>query len=447
MAPVRERITQSAYLLGKNDVTACLKELEKLGWLSQDEVAARQRREIENLLQYVNEHVPYYQDLFKQIGFHPSDFAADPACFSQLPTLSKQMVRQNFDRLVTTDPRRKEGAVKVKTGGTTGEPMWLMYDQAYRSYNTAHVYQEMIWAGWHLGQPQAWLWGHPVVGAGAKIPLLKQAKDWLANRIESNAFHITDKSLEHLTVQLERQPNAQLWSYVSTMYRFAQFLQQRGHRIRLQAAHTAAEPLYDDKRAFIEQVLGCKVFNSYSCVEIGSIAAECEQHNGLHLRTHNCYLEVLRDGRPVSAGEKGEFVLTNLINYGFPLIRYKVEDWGRKSVAACPCGRGLPLLQIVEGRTIDHFKTRDGRLVWGAFVIPMVPLLGPIVQYQIVQETVDRLAFRIIPAGPMDEARFADIQQAVKKVLGENVEARLEFVDSLPQTPTGKHCYTVSRIE
>ncbi len=446
MISMRQWISRLSYSVGKSDIMTCLCELEPLQWLSRDEVMDRQRQDLYNLLEYANAHVSYYQDLFKQIGFHPSDFTADPACFAQLPILTKKTVQQNFDRLVTTDVQKKRGMVKVKTGGTTGEPMWLMYDSTYRTYNTAHVYQEMVWAGWELGQPQAWLWGHPVVGAGAKIPFLKQAKDWLANRIESNAFHITDKSLERLAVQLERQPNAQLWSYVSTMYRFAQFLEQRGHRIRLQAAHTAAEPLYDDKRAFIEQVLGCKVFNSYSCVEIGSIAAECEQHNGLHIRTRNCYLEVLRDGQPVSDGEEGEFVLTNLINYGFPLIRYKVEDWGRKSVDACPCGRGLPLLQIVEGRTIDHFKTRNGRLVWGAFVIPMVPLLGAIQQYQIVQETVDSLVFRVIPAGPMDEARFADIQQAVKTVLGENVAARLEFVDSLPKTPTGKHRYTISQV-
>ncbi len=447
MTQVRQKIAQFVYAAGKSDIISALNELMRLEGPSRDEVLARQRQDLYDLLQYVNQHVPYYRDLFKQIGFSPADFAADPACFSKLPTLNKSIVQQNLDRLVTADATIRPKMIKVKTGGTTGEPMWLMYDPTYRAYNTAHVYQEMMWAGWQLGQTQAWLWGHPVVGAAARMPMIKRGKDWLANRIESNAFHITEESLERLAGQLEKRPGAQLWSYVSTMYRFAQFLQQRGHRIRLRAVHTAAEPLYDDKRAFIEQVLGCKVFNSYSCVEIGSIAAECERHNGLHMRTRNCYLEVLRDGQPVTDGEEGEFVLTTLTNRGFPLIRYRVEDWGRTSRQTCPCGRGLPLLEIVEGRTIDHFKTHDGRLVWGAFVIPMVPLLGPIRQYQIVQETLDSLIFRVIPNGPIDEARFQDIQDAVHKVLGENVMARLELVDSLPTTPTGKHRYTVSQVK
>jgi len=279
------------------------------------------------------------------------------------------------------------------------------------------------------------------------VPGWLRFKDWLANRTESNAFHITDQSMELLARHLEQQPGGVLWSYVSTLYRFARFLEERGRTIRLRAAYTAAEPLYDAQRAYIENVLRCPVFNSYSCVEIGSIACECEQHQGLHIRPRNCYVEVLRDGTPTPDGEEGEFVLTTLTNYGFPLIRYRIEDWGRKTSRACPCGRGAPLLEVVEGRIIDHFRAPDGKLVWGAFVIPMMPLLGPIRQYQIVQQSETLLVFRVVKDGDLALEKFEDIRQAVRKVLGETVEARLEFVDSLPASPTGKHRYTVSEVQ
>jgi len=447
MSTPRQWIAKQFYALGKPNVLKYVNELDQMQWLSRDELVARQHQHLHRLLEYANSYVPYYRDLFKQIGFHPGDFAADPATFSDIPLLTKDNVRQNFDRLITTEEARRQTSTKTKTGGTTGEPLWLIQEPTYREYNTAHVYHKMTWSGWQVGQPQAWLWGHAVAGAGAKRSFSMQAKDWLANRTESNAFHLTEERLEKLARQLEKQPGVVIWSYVSAMYRFAQFLQQRGHRIRARALYTAAEPLYSHQREFIEEIFACRAFDNYSCVEVGSIACECEQHDGLHITTRNCHVEVLREGKPVPEGTDGEFVLTNLTNLSFPLIRYRVEDWGSQSPKKCDCGRGLPMLNIVEGRIIDHFKTRDGRLVWGAFIIPMMPLLGSVKQYQIVQETMDRLVFRVIRTGPINEEKFRDIQQAIKTVLGDNVSAEIEYVDSLPSTPTGKHRYITSLVD
>jgi phenylacetate-CoA ligase len=447
MASIRQQVANLFYFMGKRDVLRYLDELNRLQWQSENEILAQQRRQLQDLLEYANTYVPYYREMFKEVGFHPSDFAADPTTFQRIPLLTKQMIRQNHDRLITTEEPKRSTLIRTKTGGTTGEPLWLMQEPAYRDYNTAHVYHKMTWSGWQVGQPQAWLWGHAVIGAGSQPSISGRIKDWLANRLESNAFYMTEKSLEMFATQIERNPGCVLWSYVSTMYRFAEFLQQRGHCIRAHAVYTAAEPLYGHQRKLIEEVLGCRVFDNYSCVEIGSIACECEQHNGLHITTRNCYVEVLQNGQPAPDGEEGEFVLTNLTNYGFPLIRYQIEDWGRKSTKPCPCGRGLPMLKIVEGRIIDHFKAKDGRLVWAAFLIPMVPTLGPIKQYQIVQKSVDLLIFRIVKAGPINKEIFKKIQEAVKTVLGDDVEAKLEFVDSLPLTPTGKHRYTICELE
>lgn len=447
MTAIREGIAKLFYSTAKSRVLKFLNELSELQWLSQAELAALQQQQLASMLEYANKHIPYYRESFKNVGFTPSDFAKDPTHFNTIPLLTKEDIRQNQDGLTTDEREKRQTLIRTKTGGTTGEPLWLMQEPAYRDYNTAHVYHKMTWSGWRIGEPQAWLWGHAVVGQDATRSYSTRAKDWLANRIESNAFHITEESLERLARRIEKQPGSVVWSYVSTMYKLAQFLDQRGHSIQARAVYTAAEPLYDHQRAFIESVLGCPVFDNYSCVEVGSIACECDRHDGLHITTRNCYVEVLQDGKPVPDGEEGELVLTTLTNYGFPLIRYRIEDWGKKSTRTCACGRGLPLLEIVAGRIIDHFKTRDGRLVWAAFLIPMVPTLGPVTQYQIVQKTTDLLVLRVITTGPIDQGKFQEIQRAVKTVMGDDVAVKLEYVESLPKTPTGKHRYTVCEVE
>ena len=445
---VKQKMVRALYTVTRPNMLKCLDELNQLQWLSEDEQISLQHKRLAQLLEYANTYVPYYRDLFKKIGFHPSDFAADPTCFQELPLLTKDIVRQNYERLITTEPARQGSLIQAKTGGTTGEPLWFMQDPIYDDYRAAYIFHQMEWSGWQLGQPQGWLWGHVLAGEGSKPDsVMTSFKDWLAGRFESNAFHLTPESMGKFAARLERHPDSVVWSYVSTMYRFAQFVQDSGRCIKLHAVYTAAEPLYDYHRQFIQTTFDCPVFNSYSSVEIGPIACECDRHDGLHIMARNAYVEVLRDGKPVPEGEEGEFVLTNLTNWAFPLIRYRLEDGGKKRTQPCSCGRGLPMLDLVEGRIIDFFKTRDGRKVWGAFAVPMVPTLGKIRQYQIVQKSPDLIVFRMIKAGPIDESKFLEVEQACRIALGENVQVAFEFVDSLPNTPTGKHRYVISEVE
>jgi phenylacetate-CoA ligase len=448
MALTRRLAARTIYSAARSNMLKGWNELNQLQWRSEDELIALQRKWLEQVLEYANTYVPYYRDLFKKIGFHPSDFAADPACFQELPFLTKDIVRENHDHLITTEPALQSKLSRAKTGGTTGEPLWFMRDPVSEDYLLAHLYHIMEWSGWQLGQPQGWLWGHVLTWAdGEATTTIGRFKNWAVGRFRSNAFHLTPESMEEFATQLENQQGSLVWSYVSTMYRFAQFVQELGRPIKLRAVYTAAEPLYDHQRQLIEDVFDCQVFNSYSCVETGQIACECDRHDGLHIMMRNCYLEVLSDGQPVPDGEEGEFVLTSLTNLAFPFIRYKAEDGGRKRAQSCSCGRGLPMLDVVEGRIIDFFQTRDRGKVWGAFVVPMVPTLGKIKQYQIVQKSLDLIVLRIIKEGTIDESKFAEIERACKIALGENVRVESEYVDSLPSTPTGKHRYVISEVK
>lgn len=443
---MRQKIAKTLYSVTRPGMMKCLDELGRNQWLSTDEQIALQHKHLKQVLEYANTYVPYYRDLFKEIEFHPADLT-DLSYFQKLPLLTKDAVRQNHDRLVTTEPERQSSLTRAKTGGTTGEPMWFVQDRVYDNYRIAHNFHQMEWSGWQLGQPEGRLWGHVLAGSTGTESAMTKLKNRMVGRFHSNAFHLTPASMEKFAAQLEKHPGSVVWSYVSTMYRFAQFVQDRGRPIQLHAAYTAAEPLYEYHREFIESVFDCRVFNSYSSVETGDIACECEHHDGLHILMRNCYIEVVRDGQLVSDGQEGEFIITNLTNLAFPLIRYQIQDGGKKRVGSCPCGRGLPMLEIVEGRIIDFFQTRDRGKVWGAFVVPMVPALGKIKQYQIVQKSLDLIVLRIVKAGPLNETKFTEIQKACKIALGENVRVEFEYVDGLPSTPTGKHRYVISEVK
>ncbi len=449
----RQQLSDLFYRVGKANVTAKLKELDEFQWKSSAEIARLQQQYLYQTLRYAGLHIPYYRNLFRQIGFQPEEILEDVAAIQKIPPLSKSLIRQNADRLITTEAAKQAELYKIKTGGTTGEPLNFTKDAVYRNYNIAHDYHVMTWAGWQIGQPQFWLWGHVPDADGPSASLVTQAKvtqakEYLAARYDSNAFILGDDSMGKFAAQIQKKPGGILWSYVSTAHRFAQFIKDKNYtNLHLKAVYTAAEPLFESQRQLVQDVFRAPVFNNYSSIDTGDIASECDQHKGLHILARNCYVEVLRDGRPVPDGEEGEFVITTLTNFGAPLIRYQIEDWGRKSDRQCACGRGLPMLEVVEGRKIDLFKTQDGRTVYGAFAKDLIPTLGDVRQFQVVQKSLDLLVFKIVHKGNIDQKRLARIVQVSKDALGENVEVRFEFVDHLPATPTGKHRYLVSDVK
>src|SRR5258707_1233614 len=149
--------------------------------------------------------------------------------------------------------------------------------------------------------------------------------------------------------------------------------------------------LHDWQRRAIERAFGCPVTNRYGCEEVSLIACECERHGGLHVNADGIYLEVVRtDGTPAEPGEAGSLLVTDLVNRAMPLLCYQVGDVGALSERRCACGRGLPLLDRLEGREADYVVTPRGQLVSGISLTDHFATLVPgVAQLQIIQESVD----------------------------------------------------------
>jgi phenylacetate-CoA ligase len=169
----------------------------------------------------------------------------------------------------------------------------------------------------------------------------------------------------------------------------------------------------------------------------------------LHASVDNNYIEIVRDldsNEPAQPGEAGHIIVTNLNNWGMPFIRYSIEDMGAWSALDdCPCGRKLPLMELVQGRCIDMFKTRDGRSVWGGFASPMFGMKG-VKRFQLVQKTLDLVVARIVKEGPVDKAKLAEIERTVHIALGDQVKVVFEFPDDIPVLDSGKYRYAICEL-
>ncbi len=426
-----------------------LDELKCTQRWSRDKLLALQRDKLYRLLGYAYQRVPYYRRIFDQVNFRPDEVLTDLTSLHKLPLLTKAIIRENFDDMMTTENKRRARMSRLTTGGSTGHPLIFMQDSDFRDYVTADIHRHLEWAGWQFGQLHAYIWGTSFETSSSQS-LRTRLIDWVLNRFLTNAYVLSEESMGVFAHRVRRQRPRILFGYASSLYRFAQFAREKDFDdITFDGIFSSAEVLYPDQRQFIEETFRCKMFNRYGTRDLGGVACECGSHTGLHVSIENVYVEILSDldsNESVPTGKTGHLIVTNLNNYGFPFIRYSIEDMGAWStIDYCPCGLELPLMDLVQGRSIDMFKTKRGHAVWGGFASPLFALEG-IKQFQVVQKSLDLIIVRIVKDGDLKQSQLDTIERTVKIALGDNVAIKFEFPNEIPVLDSGKYRYTISEI-
>jgi len=444
---LRRRAIDIYQLVTGRHILSRMAELDRIQWLSREELLALQRRNLHRLLDYAYAYVPYYRRLFDQVGFQPDDLLEDPDSFQKVPFLTKHLIRENFDDLITTEEKRRGQMSQLSTAGSTGQPLVFMQDVDFRDNVTAELHHHLTWSGWKFGELHAYIYGASFEVSYTRN-LRTQLMNWALNRFVTNAYVLSEESMGAFAREAIRLWPRLVFAYASSMYRFAKFVRDHPEYDLgfIKWVFTTSDVLYPAQRRLIEDTFGCEVFNRYATRELGPLACECGAHTGLHASVENAYIEILEDGAPTEPGQVGDVFVTCLHNYGMPFMRYQVADrvaWHPDE--RCPCGRAHPMLQVVEGRDNDMFRTRDGRTVWGGIGNPLWDMDG-VEKFQFVQKDFDYVVVKVVRDTPLTQAQEAQVEKAVRTALGEQVELDFEYPDEIPTERSGKHRYQVCEI-
>jgi phenylacetate-CoA ligase len=243
-----------------------------------------------------------------------------------------------------------------------------------------------------------------------------------------NSFELSAEQIAAMVREYNHQRPRVVVGYANAIYEFARYASEAGLTLTPPVGViSSAEKLFDYQRVTIEKAFGAPVFDRYGCREVMMIAAECEQHNGLHITADNVYVELTRGGQLCEPGEAGEVLLTDLHNYGMPLIRYKVGDAGSWKGHDCACRRGLPLLNVVEGRTLDLISTPSGRVISGEFFPHLLKDFSWIRRYQVVQEQRDQLIVRIAADESHSNEDCSLLKETLSQTLGDEMHVHFEI--------------------
>ncbi len=299
--------------------------------------------------------VPYYHDLFRQHRFDPSDMQS-VADLGRLPLLGKPEIRTHVERLKATGHGRLK---RYNTGGSSGEPLIFFIGRDRVTHDVAAKWRATRWWGVDIGDPEMVVWGSPIeLGAQDRI---RGIRDKVLRTELLPAFEMSDAKLDGFIAAIRRRRPRMLFGYPSALSHIARHAEKRGTALDdlgIKVAFVTSELLYDDQRATIGRVFGCQVANGYGSRDAGFIAHECAS-GGMHLTAEDIVVETVgADGLPVPEGQPGEIVVTHLATRDFPFIRYRTGDFAVLDAGTCACGRGLPLIKELQGRSTD---LRGGR--------------------------------------------------------------------------------------
>jgi phenylacetate-CoA ligase len=441
------RVLYPAYESGlrRRSTLSWLASYERDQWYSPEAIATLQFQRLKTLIEHCYREVPYYRHRWRELGIQPEDIR-NLDDYARLPVLTKADIRENFADLQATSWHGR--LLFKRTGGSTGEPLELGYTRESYDRRIAVMWRGYGWAGARPGRRTLYLWAGTVGTPGRAHQLKDNLYNALFARRVLNSFEMTESNLAAYADAIDQYRPSIIVGYVNPLAQLAQWMVETGRKVhRPDSVIGAAEALHPHQREIIHQAFGCPVFNTYGCREFMLIASECGHHHGLHVNADHLVVELLgAERKPVAQGP-GEVAVTDLSNYGMPFIRYVNGDLASASSAHdCPCGRGLPLLERIDGRVLDAIRTPDGRILPGEFFPHMLKDVPGLLRFQLVQRQLDRLELSIVRGDAFDNASIAYIQRETAKVLGDSVALDYRFVDEIPLTRSGKRRVTLSEL-
>lgn len=416
-------------------------------WYKRATLKGYQKLKLRSLFAHCWFNVPYYRRIFEERDMRsPEDLSLE-----RLPLLTKSIIRRQFDGLKTEDLDKRKCFMNY-SGGSTGEPLALVQDEEYLIHSAAKKAVCFEWAGYSNGESLVRLWGSERDILEGGIGWKAHLASFLNNRIILNAFRMTPESMRRYLDLINRWQPEYIHAYASAIFELAKFAWRHGIQVNPpRAIVSTSGTLYPFMRETVERVFRCPIFDQYGSREVSCIASECERHQGLHVNMETMVLEVLDDkGQPCPPGIEGEIVITSLVNYAMPLLRYQIGDRGVLADHECSCGRGHVLLKQVVGRSMDCLRKEDGTIIPAEYFIHFLGVVfnrGWIEKFQVVQEAYQQVRINVVTEDRIpNPEELSELQRTVKLVMGDSCRVEIQFVEDIPPSDSGKYRYTICRV-
>lgn len=402
-------------------------------WKATDTIEKNSCKKARALFKDVTHINPFYKEKLKNININSIKTIHD---LQKIPFTTKDELRDAFPRDLSSG-YTVENCVHESTSGSTGDVLNIYHNSEAFDYYTALGMREYVWWGYKPFYNVTYIrFEHFEKTIFETIGLLKR-----------KYIPVTLSAEKQLNMLLEQAPDV-IFGYPSSLYEIGKLIEEHNIQIKNpKFINSNSELLTEPTREYIKSVFGCSVYNEYSSFEVHSIASECPKKR-MHIHLDNNIVEVIKDGEQVEPGERGEIVVTNLHNKAMPFIRYRTGDIGALSDQHCECGRGLPLLDMIEGRKDEFLHLPSGGKISPRVFDPLDFIFHEyVLKFQIIQKKKDLFVIKVVPrAEYSDQVRKKLIREA-KNCFPEPITVEVTEVEDIKRTGRGKLRAVLNRVK
>ena len=417
--------------------------LEQSQWWSKNELEKYQFLHLNRLLQHVMQNNQYYSNTLRSF-YSPASTILNAESWRQLPILKREDIQKAGNKLFSKNIPGSHGKIhSISTSGSTGSAITINKTELCNIVWLAHTLREHIWHKRDFN---------------SKLAIIRVFEDGVGKAPSGTALKgwgpatnfINDKSSSHL-LDINTPVNQQaewllkinpeyILAYPNTVKALIEYFTQ--HKLSLPAlkeVRTLGEIVSDDLRKQCSNIFNVPLTDTYSAQEIGYIATQCPDNSVYHIQNENVYVEVLdHNDKPCQPGEVGRVIVTPLHNFATPLIRYEIGDYAEVG-EMCKCGRGLPVLNKILGRSRNLLKLKNGESFWPRTGMQEYRKYAPIIKSQLIQKSFSELELKVVAERLLDSEEQATLIKVAKSFVKHNFTITLNQVKDIPRSENGKY--------
>jgi len=392
------------------------------------------------LVAHAENNVPYYRELFKQNSISSAQINTFED-FSQIPILTRNIIKNNIDRL-KADNFQSYSPIKTETSGTTGEVATVYRSAYHESFRLAAKWRQWNSYGYGFKQRRANItmpWSNRVDDEVCEL-------DKIENSLIINTFHIIAGNSDKVINRLKDFKPRLIWAQPTVLAALSEYIINHGiEPFEVDNIATYGEKSYPHVRKVIKQAFKGDYFEYYGNRE-NSIGAWGKWDNKFYELSEYCHLEIDKQTAVVEHPSAGELISTSLHNYAFPLIRYNSQDLAIMNGYISE-NDNYPQVELLGGRGKDLLLSSKG------LTVPYLPhlyerkILNLIKKYQLYQKSINEVILKLVPLPDFDRKHDAEVMvEQFTKMLANNFQVSIEYVDDIPVTKSGKYPMAVSPL-
>lgn len=419
-----------------------LDSLRRLDW-DKNKLEKYQNLQLKRVVHNAYDNVVFYHRWFKEAKLYPNDIKTK-SDLNKLPLIKKSQLKNTSPKDLISKKASTNELKKITTGGSSGYPFSIYIDSLEDAWRKAIYLRANIVCGQKIRDRWATLIDPQYANGSSKF---------------QNFFGVYVRNIVPITLDREKRLqnvcalNPQILDgFPSALCLLAKDCKKEAQfKIKPRLIFGSGELIDKSAIKLLEQTFDAPYFDQFGCTEIDRSAWQCKERCGYHMDVDSVVMQFVDPaGNEVSAGEKGEIVYTSLFNYTFPILRYNIEDVGVPINDECSCGKKLPLMKVVEGRSNDFITLADQESLSPLHFIEALgafKLEKEIEQYRVIQQNTNCINILI------RKTQTTVDEHKIKNTLLNNLETNIpqcfdsknssvtvdiDFVDEIKCTDRGK---------